>query len=332
MDADYILEKKVSFQNSTWDPISEELTIKEVLDRVKKNKYAVQIKELRNFLRLGKKLEYDLYKRKLPAVTFCGTFEEKRRREFLKKYNELIVIDIDKLDEIGLIKTKIYFKEDKFVFSYWESPSQNGIKGLVAIKYKNDFNNDDIDIYHKHAFEQLVEYFFNKYNIQLDKSGSDTTRLCFLSCDSSIVIKESVHLFTIDLIERNEIVSRSEKLLKKDKSLKTASKKDLLFNPKDKNNPRDRIKIQSIIKFLSKRKLSITNSYEKWYRVAFAIADTFTYDIGEKYYLRLCKLDGTGHDEIKSKNILINCYENSTSEIKFSTIIFYAKNKGYKKK
>ena len=42
---------------------------------------------------------------------------------------------------------------------------------------------------------------------------------------------------------------------------------------------------------MTKRNLSITNSYEEWYRIALAIANTFTYEIGEKYFLKISKID-----------------------------------------
>jgi len=205
-------------------------------------------------------------------------------------------------------------------------------KGLVAIKYNIENKEYDIDFRHKYAFEQLVEYFKSKYNISLDESGSDTTRLCFLSHDPGLVLKKSFELFEIDEIENGKSQNTKNRASLRNRNLKPISQKDLLLNPKKKNDPRDRNIIQSIIKYLLKRNLSITNSYEEWYRVAYAIANTFTHDIGEKYYLRLCQLDGSKYDEIGSKNMLGYCYENSRGDINFSTIVFFAKEKGYKNK
>jgi len=74
------------------------------------------------------------------------------------------------------------------------------------------------------------------------------------------------------------------------------------------------------------------NSIDKfrWYRVAYAISNAFTHDIGEKYYLRLCRLDGVKNDEIKSRNMLIYCYERANGSISFGTIKKFAELKGYK--
>jgi hypothetical protein len=65
--------------------------------------------------------------------------------------------------------------------------------------------------------------------------------------------------------------------------------------------------------------------------VAFAVANTFTHDVGERYFLRLCRLDGTNHDEVGSKKLLRYCYLNSRGKITFRTIIRFAILNGYKK-
>jgi hypothetical protein len=78
-----------------------------------------------------------------------------------------------------------------------------------------------------------------------------------------------------------------------------------------------------MLKFLRNRRLAITGDYEKWFRIAYAISNTFTYDIGEKYFLQLCQLDGTRHDEEKSISMLQYCYVNSKCNISFGTIRYY---------
>ena len=65
----------------------------------------------------------------------------------------------------------------------------------------------------------------------------------------------------------------------------------LLDNATGKNNKSHRQQIQFIIRFLNKNKSSITKSYEQWTQVGYAIANTFTYEVGEKYFVRFSKLD-----------------------------------------
>ncbi len=322
-----ILKYKVSFQLTIWTPVSKELTIGEVLEEIKSDKYSSQVNNLRQLLNNGNEEGYGIHKKTLPSVTFCATFNEKRKRELLKTYNSLIVIDIDKLSQDEFIRVKQVLKSDEYVFSFWESPSQKGLKGLVSLSYDFALDPSILDKAHKSAFQKLSDYFLNTHQIELDESGSDTTRLCFLSFDPNTLIKETINQFTIS--EADLIVSKEKVGITKAKGIISKGSKDTLFNPKDKNIPENRKAIQAIIKFLSKRGLSITTTYEEWYRVAYAIANSFTYEIGEKYFLSLCRLDGSKHDETNSINMLHYCYENSADRIKFNSIIYFANQKGY---
>jgi hypothetical protein len=334
MNIEELLNIKVSFQKNAWaSTLEHELCLRDVFDDIKGNKYKTEIDNLRLYLGEGNKEKYGLYKKRLPGVTFCATFKDKRKRENIDIYNKLIVIDIDKLSVEELKRIKEILEKDKHVMSFWESPSQKGIKGLVAINYNETISEYDINLYHKHAFKKLVIYFQENYNLLLDESGSDTTRLCFLSYDPAIRTKVNFETFEINIVDVKEhetVQSVKDKPKTSGEiKLKTTNKKNSLFNPSGKNNPRDRKTIQSIIAYLTKRKISITSSYEEWFRVGYAIANTFTHEIGEKYFLKLCRLDGSMHDEIESKNILLYCYENSKGDISFSTIVYYAKNKGF---
>ena len=87
--------------------------------------------------------------------------------------------------------------------------------------------------------------------------------------------------------------------------------------------------MQQIIKYLEKRKLSITEDYRSWIYTAFALSSTFPYDTAKMYYLRLCRLDGHKHDEVKSNMQFDSCYKNNKGYLHFRTIEFYAKQKGY---
>ena len=116
-----ILQYKVSFQLTTWTPISKEFTIGEVLEEIKSDKYSSQVNNLRQLLNNGNDEGYGIHKKTLPSVTFCATFNEKRKRELLKTYNSLIVIDIDKLNQDEFVRVKQVLKSDEYVFSFWDT-------------------------------------------------------------------------------------------------------------------------------------------------------------------------------------------------------------------
>lgn len=325
---DSILSKRTSYQINTWSSFSKEMTVKEVLHEIKSDIHKAQVLNLRNLLLNDKKEDYSSHKKMLPAVTFCGTFEDERKKSKIKTYNSIIVLDVDKLDEQELNRIKECFQKEPIVYAFWESPSKKGLKGLVPLNYNFTLSKDNIDRAHKGAFQKLATYFKKSYNIELDNSGSDTTRLCFFSFDPKVVSKEISIPFEINELDILPVVQAKEKNIK----LKFTSDKDALFNPFNKNKPIDRYTIKSIITFLEKKKLSITDSYEEWYKVAMAIANSFTHEIGEKYFLKLSSLDILKFNEFNCKNFLLHCYESREGAVKFSSIVYLAKKKGYLKK
>lgn len=322
-----VLNKRTSYQKNTWSSLTQEMTIREVLFEIKSEKYKSQVLNLRELLQNNKKEEYSFHKKTLPAVTFCGTFEGERKKSKIQSYNSLIILDIDKLEEQEFKRIKECLIHEPLVFSFWESPSKEGLKGLVSLKYNFVLNDENLDLAHKGAFKKLALFFKEKYYIELDNSGNDITRLCFFSYDPSIVIKEDLvelELFELDILPRDTI-SRKTKI----HEVKFASNRDALYNPANRNDPGDRNIVAAIIKFLEKKKLSITNSYDEWYKVAMAIANSFTYEIGEKYFLKLSAFDPEKYNEVNCKNFLLNCYETRNGALKFNTIVYFANEKGY---
>lgn len=321
-----ILSLAVSYQENTWSDITIEKTIEMVLNDIKSDKLKTQINILREKLDNGDKDFYDRYKKRLPAVTFSATFNKKRTNENLTHYNSLIVIDIDKLTDEQIINNYEQLLKDEFVISFWLSPSNKGFKGLVSIEFK--IKNEEIDInqLHKYAFKKLSEYFFNQYNIILDKSGSDITRLCFLSFDQNLILKKSYKNFTID---EDEISLQNVKKVKNKIKIKYRTNKDTLYNPFEKNKRKDRELMTNIIRHLTQKSLSVTSSYEEWCKVAMAISKSFTYDIGLNYFLKLSKLDAEKYNENNCINFLNNCYQTRKGNVKFNSIIYLANQKGY---
>lgn len=326
---DKILSSNVSYQNDTWSNLSKQITIETALGNIKGDLYKKQVEHLRDLLKHGQNDSYKVEKLKLPAVTFCGVFTDSRRKENLKEYNELIVIDIDKLtiDQLKIVKEQL--QNDDYVFSFWLSPSSNGFKGLIPLK--SNFEIPDINIFHKCAFEKLSEYFWVTYNISLDLSGSDTTRLCFMSHDPNICIKDSVTLFEIQELDLKNIVRFEEKETKKTK-LHNTTQKNALYNPKGKNNNLDKRSIKDIIAYLTKRQIVITGEYEQRYRIAYSIANSFTYDIGLKFFIELCKIEKEKFNERRETSLLLYCYENNSGRITFKYIEDLVKKYGYVKK
>ena len=325
-----ILNVEVSFQENTWTEITKNISIQQVLNIIKKEEYKNVIGKLRNELEKGNIEYYNSNKKRLPAVTFSGTFKKKRTLDYIQSYNPIVVIDIDKLDNEELDRVYDVLAKEPYVLSFWKSPSNKGFKGIVPLNYNTD--SQDSNLIHKSAFEKLSEYFKKEHNIELDKSGSDITRLCFISSDKELVLKEEVTFFKVedeDLLD-NKSSKTDEKI--KHYVLRSSNKKDALYNPKNRNKSKDRTAMSNIIKYLTIKNKSITYSYADWYKVAMGIANSFTFDIGKKYFNKLSALDVGKYNSINCENFLTDCYEMRNGSIKFASIIYLANQQGYKTK
>lgn len=310
---------KVSrFQNIYTKTIIQSNLLDELKD-IKDGKYKSIIQKCRYFTN---KNDYDSYKTlkvKLPIVTFCGTFKNGRKLENLDVYNNIMILDIDHINISNIEETKDKLTNDKYIYSVWLSPSNEGLKALVKI----NSNPEE----HKSSFNSLKEYFKTKYDIELDNSGSDITRLCFVSWDENLYLNINSKIYVDKLIV--ELVKET----KSKKSILSKSLNKSAYATEGLNKSEHRKIISLIIKYLKRKETSITSSFDEWLRVALAISSTFSYDLGEKYFLNLCQLDKEKHNELESKDILKYCYNNRnlemSSSISFGTIIFYAKEKGF---
>jgi hypothetical protein len=297
------------------------ITMFEELRHIKIGTYKNLVLNCREALNMGDKELYNKLKSKLPAVTFCGEFEGGRKASDLISYNNLMIIDIDTLPNDDITTAKLTLSLDKYILSLWVSPSGKGLKCLIKID--SDINK------HKAVFNSLKNYFLDNYKIELDISGKDVSRLCFSSWDEHIIYNAESEIYT-GVEELNEKKVDNIKYIKEKNIslLKNAYATEGLNKIEDKNT------VRKIIKYLTKRDFSITETYDKWFKVAFAISYSFSYDVGEKYFLTLCRLDKSKHDEEESVNILKSCYNKrqirSMSTISFSSIVFLAKEKGFK--
>ena len=161
------------------------------LNAIGSGAWSIQILKLRNFVRFNNIAEAERLKKSLPAFTPSGIFAGGRKLEYFKEYSGFIILDIDKLSTEKLIKTKQAVSKSPFCYACFVSPSGNGLK--ILVKVSSDKDN------HKSAFLQLQSHFEKLLNVEIDKSGKDITRLCFVSYDPEIYINEKADVFPVKL-------------------------------------------------------------------------------------------------------------------------------------
>jgi hypothetical protein len=114
-------------------------------------------------------------KKELPGVTFGGIFKQ-RVREKLIRATGLVTLDFDEKGVVPDIS--------EYFYALWKSP-RGGYKALVKIPIvKSD--------------AEFKQYFFaiQKHFPEIDASGKDITRFCFMSYDPEIYINENSTLWT----------------------------------------------------------------------------------------------------------------------------------------
>ncbi len=170
----------------------------EALNSIRIGNYEKQIGNIRRLLTNNNIQSYRAKKKQLPAYIFSGIAFGNRYKFDISGYTSLIVVDIDKLENIELVKSQL--KSDCHVISVWMSPSGNGLKALFYVEYASPIKEEDIWVLHEHcAFPQIENYLITKYSIQVDQTGADITRLCFVSSDSDIHLKREFEPFNIDI-------------------------------------------------------------------------------------------------------------------------------------
>ena len=164
---------QVSFFNSIYEKKPSIIDIKDFFEKIKSNADGINFEEIRSSPNIQE------LKKKLPCISVSGTFANGHASINLTKHSGLIQIDIDKLDNVNELKSKLI--QDEFVFACFISPSGRGIKAIIKI----------LSIDHLKSFEDLRIYFKKKYKVDIDLQCKDVGRLMYLSYDPELYINEN---------------------------------------------------------------------------------------------------------------------------------------------
>lgn len=173
-------------------------------------------------------------KAKLPAICFSGQFS-KRNDNSLIQHSGLICLDFDNYSNQDELTADLErYRQDKYTFASFISPSGNGFKMLVKIPPEPE--------YHKNYFESLSEYYNNQH---FDVTSKNISRICFESYDKDIYINKESEVWTekkehhsysyidkeplIKLSNENEIINRLYKWFNKNYTLEPGNRNSNIF-------------------------------------------------------------------------------------------------------
>lgn len=318
----------VTYYSSHKSNFTQPVDLEKVLCDFRSGRFSSEISKLRELLAQQDEQSYKEAKKKLSAVAFCGEFQGGHAKNNLVRYNNLLVFDIDHLSEEEMRKADSAMSSDNHILAFWVSPSGRGYKGLIRVNFQNTGNGNDLDYYYKKAFKLVTEYFYIQFRIELDKNCSDYSRICYVCWDPNLYYNNNAQSFDVDCLQ-------ASKEKKKTKSVVSSIYKPgeniyRIVNVAGKNSQHNRNLVSSILKFLRKRNLSITRTYDDWLHVGFALANTFNFDLAVKYYTAFSKLDADIYNEKECIEKLRECFINGRGDVTLGTIIEMARSKGFK--
>lgn len=156
-------------------------TLRDVYLYLKDIAHAEHTKELRTITDHHEASSYK--KTKFDFVTFSGTFA-KRNSSSLIKHSGYLCIDFDNLSNLHEIKELLLHDEYFETQLLFRSPSGNGLKWIINI----DISSCDHETY----FNAVRNYLHKTYDLELDRSGKDVCRSCFLPYDPDAYINPSL--------------------------------------------------------------------------------------------------------------------------------------------
>jgi hypothetical protein len=123
-------------------------------------------------------------------VSLSGIFG-KRSDKHLKQHSGLMVLDFDHLSDVDGVKKKLLADESLETVLLFRSPSGDGLKCVIEI----DISHMD----HKNYFKAVSNYLMATYQLEVDGSGKDVSRACFLPYDPEVFINPKYLVYGKDI-------------------------------------------------------------------------------------------------------------------------------------
>jgi hypothetical protein len=111
--------------------------------------------------------------------TFSGMFQT-RNDKALISHSGLLCIDFDHLQNVDLLRNQLLQDEYFETQLLFVSPSGDGLKWIIPI--------DVAKTPHSEFFAAVANYILQTYGVEVDKSGRDISRACFLPHDPQVFI------------------------------------------------------------------------------------------------------------------------------------------------
>lgn len=235
------------------------------------------------------KEEREKAKKKVPAVTIAGIFEE-RNDAGLKQHSGYIAIDIDDIKDIETTKAK--FVDDHYCVAAFVSISGRGLCVLFRVSAEK----------HREAFQGLSQYIFEKYGEVCDPTSINVSRCRFVTWDPHIYINPG----------------KPDKFTQYPKSKAPKKIDKVVYAPED---------FKHVMDQLITHRVNICENYHEWVRIGFALAHQFG-EAGRQYFHTISQYS-TKYDPDKCDKQYRACLRQASGTVAtISMFYYYCKNAG----
>lgn len=190
------------YQNKKKPPVGE-VTDEEVVNIIRYDeKLAHMTLDIRQHLTANDIATADFIKGELPSVTFSARFIGGRRYDKLIEYNGEIPIDLDKKTPEELARISAAVTGSPFTHISFTSPKGNGYKLTVQTSLPDSTlpqSPEEVRNYHAHAYDQVAALYEELCQTDIDESGKDMTRICYLPHDENAYLNPAPQFLIVDL-------------------------------------------------------------------------------------------------------------------------------------
>jgi len=261
------------------------------------------VKDVISELRAVKSKEkYKNIKRQsLPCVTLSGKFSH-RSSKGLISHSGLIQIDIDQVDNYDSVFNAIC--SDEYTYLCFRSPGGKGIKAVIKI-------NPSIET-HLEQFYALERYYKDQYEVEIDKACKDIARCMLLSYDPNIYCNPNSDVFEELYLPSFKIIESKTRQVGRLATIQYSS------------NEWDFV--ENITAALEKNRIDITETYDKWIRVGYALCTSFGND-GIDYFQRISAYYPNYTTE-ETKKTYLRLLAHNDGGISLGTLVHFAREAG----
>lgn len=227
-------------------------------------------------------------KKKLHGITPSGLFH-RRSESGLVEHSGLIQFDVDGKDNpYSMESLKHVIKQAPNVAYLGFSASGNGLWGIIPIQYPE---------HHKAHFRAIYQAF-EKKGVIIDKAPSNVSSFRFSSFDSEPYFNHHAEVYTYRIAD--------------DKPQKIGRD--------------NRTKVEELISKIQVNRIDITDGYENWLKIGFALAEEFG-ESGRAYFHRVSQWN----EEYNSKGCdsqFNNCLRSNKKGISIASFFHECKQYG----